>query len=230
MEANRRRFLKQSAMAAATAAVLRPSDANALPLLQENNADGIQWQKAPCRFCGTGCHVQVGVDQGRVVAVAGDQHAEVNKGLLCVKGYHVGSILYGKDRLTQPLLRKGDGYVSISWDEAIDTIAKRIMPSTPRRVCLLRVGTMDDSRRICCTEIHEGRTGQQPHRPQRTALHGIGCDGIYWRRTGSTNRPAATTTWTNATWSSPGGTTQRRCTRCCSHVLSTVARGARRYG
>ena len=55
-----------------------------------------------------------------MVAVAGDKHADVNKGLLCVKGYHVGAILYGKDRLTKPLLRKGDTFVEITWDEAID--------------------------------------------------------------------------------------------------------------
>jgi nitrate reductase NapA len=50
----------------------------------------------------------------------------VNKGLLCVKGYHVGHILYGKDRLTTPLLRRDGRMVPITWDEAIDTIAKRI--------------------------------------------------------------------------------------------------------
>ena len=84
----------------------------------------LQWNKAPCRFCGTGCHVQVGVEDGKVVAIAGDKHADVNKGLLCVKGYHVGAILYGKDRLTKPMLRKGDSYEEISWDEAIDIVAK----------------------------------------------------------------------------------------------------------
>jgi nitrate reductase (cytochrome) len=61
--------------------------------------------------------------------------AEVNKGLLCVKGYHVGKVLYGADRLTQPLLRAGTGYVPISWDEAIDIIAERIM-AAPRTVWL----------------------------------------------------------------------------------------------
>lgn len=64
---------------------------------------------------------------GRVVAIAGDKAADVNKGLLCVKGYHVGGILYGKDRLTQPLLRKDGSLVEISWDEAITMIAERIM-------------------------------------------------------------------------------------------------------
>lgn len=114
-------------MAAATAAVSGRDQAYALPVVDGDEGSEITWNKAPCRFCGTGCHVQVGVENGRVVAVAGDVNAEVNNGLLCVKGYHVGAILYGKDRLTKPLLRKGDSYVPISWDEAIDTVAQRIM-------------------------------------------------------------------------------------------------------
>ncbi|KAB2892588.1 MAG: hypothetical protein F9K40_18150, partial [Kofleriaceae bacterium] len=39
-------------------------------------AAGVTWDKAPCRFCGTGCHVQVGVKDGKVVASAGDQKAD----------------------------------------------------------------------------------------------------------------------------------------------------------
>lgn len=63
---------------------------------------------------------------GKVVAVSGDRQAEVNKGLLCVKGYHVGHILYGPDRLTTPQLRKNGKLEPITWNEAIETIAKRI--------------------------------------------------------------------------------------------------------
>ncbi|MFK7959733.1 MAG: molybdopterin-dependent oxidoreductase [Phycisphaerales bacterium] len=134
--ADRRAFLKMTAMTAATAAVHRDSSALSLPVLQPTTGadadDGLVWDKAPCRFCGTGCHVQVGVTDGKVVAIAGDQHADVNKGLLCVKGYHVGSILYGEDRLTQPLLRRGDQHVPISWEEAIDVIARRVMDAPDR--------------------------------------------------------------------------------------------------
>ena len=133
MNTNRRSFFKSAALAAASTAVARDVYSDTLPILNQPDAAGnISWQKAPCRFCGTGCHVQVGVEQGRVVAVAGDKHADVNKGLLCVKGYHVGSILYGKDRLTQPLLREGDSYKAISWDEAINTIAERIAAAPER--------------------------------------------------------------------------------------------------
>ena len=40
----------------------------------------VQWGKAPCRFCGTGCGVEVGVREGKVVAVRGDEASPVNKG------------------------------------------------------------------------------------------------------------------------------------------------------
>ncbi len=126
----RRNFIKASAMAAAAA--VAGGTSYALPILADDPETGISWDKAPCRFCGTGCHVQVGVKDGNVVAVAGDKNAEVNKGLLCVKGYHVGSALYGKDRLTKPLLRDGDSYREISWDEAIKTIADRVEAAPER--------------------------------------------------------------------------------------------------
>ena len=120
----RRTFLKTSALAAASAAAVARAESPALPAAP---ADGIQWDKAPCRFCGTGCHVKVGVKDGKVVAIAGHPDAAVNKGLLCVKGYHVGGILYGKDRLTDPMLRRNGVIEKISWEEAIDIAARRIM-------------------------------------------------------------------------------------------------------
>ncbi|MDD9968716.1 MAG: molybdopterin-dependent oxidoreductase [Myxococcales bacterium] len=119
---DRREFVKLTAMAAATAAAARLPVADAAPPA----SDGVRWDKAPCRFCGTGCHVQVGVKGGRVVSIAGDRQAPVNNGLLCVKGYHVGLALYGRDRLTRPMRKQGDKHVPISWDSAVDLIAQRI--------------------------------------------------------------------------------------------------------
>jgi len=120
----RRSFLKSTALAAASAAVMRKAggqtSSGAVP-------DGLKWDKAPCRFCGTGCHVNVGVKAGKVVAIAGHPDAGVNKGLLCVKGYHVGGALYGKDRLKYPMIRRNGVMERISWDEAIDVAARKIM-------------------------------------------------------------------------------------------------------
>src|SRR3546814_10083551 len=78
-----------------------------------------------------------GVKEGRVVATHGDMLAEVNRGLNCVKGYFLSKIMYGADRLTEPLLRKKNGayakdgaFTPITWDEAFDVMAaqaKRVL-------------------------------------------------------------------------------------------------------
>lgn len=128
MNVNRRHFLKSSALAAAVAAAHQKAHGTYenTQLAESPEPNGVSWDKAPCRFCGTGCHVRVGVKDNKVVAIQGEQLADVNKGLLCVKGYHVGGILYGKDRLKEPMLRKNGKLETISWDEAIEVIAQRI--------------------------------------------------------------------------------------------------------
>ena len=74
----------------------------------------------------------VATKDDRVVATHGDIKAEVNRGLNCVKGYFLSKIMYGDDRLTQPLLRKTDGkydkngeFTPVSWDEAFDVMAEK---------------------------------------------------------------------------------------------------------
>ncbi|RXK94511.1 twin-arginine translocation signal domain-containing protein, partial [Salmonella enterica] len=63
MKLSRRSFMKANAVAAAAAAagLSVPGVARAVVGQQE----AIKWDKAPCRFCGTGCGVLVGTQQGR---------------------------------------------------------------------------------------------------------------------------------------------------------------------
>ncbi len=74
----------------------------------------------------------VGVKGDRVVATQGDPDAPVNRGLNCIKGYFLSKIMYGKDRIAQPLLRKKNGkfdkegdFEPVSWDEAFDVMAEK---------------------------------------------------------------------------------------------------------
>jgi nitrate reductase NapA len=129
---NRRDFLKLEAAAMAAAAGGMTSTANAANLVTERPNTLLGWDKAPCRFCGTGCSVMVGTRDGRVVATHGDIKSEVNRGLNCVKGYFLSKIMYGNDRLTRPLLRKKNGqfdkngeFTPVSWDEAFDVMAEK---------------------------------------------------------------------------------------------------------
>ena len=130
MIVNRRDFIKANAAAAAmsVAGLAAPTTAVAAPA-----KDGIRWDKAPCRFCGTGCSVLVGTQDGRVVATQGDPEAPVNRGLNCIKGYFLSKIMYGNDRLKTPMLRMKDGkydkngeFAPITWKQAFDIMEEKV--------------------------------------------------------------------------------------------------------
>ncbi|MFA1240137.1 nitrate reductase catalytic subunit NapA [Serratia odorifera] len=130
MKLSRRDFMKANAAAAAAAAagLTIPTVAQAVV----GSTEEIKWDKAPCRFCGTGCGVLVGTQNGRIVASQGDPDAPVNRGLNCIKGYFLPKIMYGKDRLTQPMLRMKNGqyhkegeFTPIGWDRAFDIMAEK---------------------------------------------------------------------------------------------------------
>jgi nitrate reductase NapA len=86
----------------------------------------IQWKKAPCRFCGTGCGLLIGISDDRAVAVKGDPNCRVNKGLCCVKGYHSVQILYANDRVKKALVRKNGKLVEVPMKEALDLVANKM--------------------------------------------------------------------------------------------------------
>lgn len=132
MSLNRRDYIKSNAVAMAAAVAGIKAPAHASNLITSAASTELKWSKAACRFCGTGCSVNVATKDGRVVATHGDIKSEVNKGLNCVKGYFLSKILYGEDRLTAPMLRKTNGqydkngeFEKVSWDEAFDIMADK---------------------------------------------------------------------------------------------------------
>ncbi len=122
MNMNRRDFIKANAVIAAAGAAGLALPAGASNLITSSEQTKLEWNKAPCRFCGTGCSVIVATRDGKVVATHGDANSEVNRGLNCIKGYFLSKIMYGSDRLTTPMLRMTDGkydkhgeFTPISW-------------------------------------------------------------------------------------------------------------------
>jgi nitrate reductase NapA len=94
-------------------------------LLPAGNAD--TWTKAVCRFCGTGCGIQVGMRDGRVTDIRGDELAH-NAGVICVKGSMLRALPYVEGRLTKPMIRRGGKdtpLVEASWEEAMALVASK---------------------------------------------------------------------------------------------------------
>ncbi|OPX36451.1 MAG: hypothetical protein B1H12_07035 [Desulfobacteraceae bacterium 4484_190.2] len=87
--------------------------------------------KSHCRMCHGGCGVLVYVKDGKIAKIAGDPDCPINHGTLCSKGIGASQLVYHPDRLTYPVRRvgsKGSGkWERISWDEALDTIAEKIL-------------------------------------------------------------------------------------------------------
>jgi anaerobic selenocysteine-containing dehydrogenase len=87
--------------------------------------------KSHCRMCHGGCGVLVYTKNGKVEKIAGDPDCPINHGTLCSKGLASAQLAYHPDRLTHPVKRlgpKGSGkWERISWDEALDTIAERLL-------------------------------------------------------------------------------------------------------
>jgi anaerobic selenocysteine-containing dehydrogenase len=87
--------------------------------------------KSHCRMCHGGCGVIVYVKNGKVAKIAGDPDCPINHGTLCSKGLASAQLAYHPERLTYPVKRVGPKasgkWERITWDEALDTIAERIL-------------------------------------------------------------------------------------------------------
>ncbi len=76
-----------------------------------------------CGYCGNGCTVTLGILNKKVETIRFNDKNGVNDGNLCIRGRFGYSYVNSDDRLTKPLVRKGDKLVEAEWDEALQTVA-----------------------------------------------------------------------------------------------------------
>lgn len=94
-----------------------------------------QWRPANCQGCTSWCAKQVYVVDGRAVKVRGNPYSKVNMGASCPRTHLGLQQVYDPDRIKVPMKRtnpkKGRDqdpqFVPITWDEALGTLADRIM-------------------------------------------------------------------------------------------------------
>ncbi|MDH3626931.1 MAG: molybdopterin-dependent oxidoreductase [Acidobacteriota bacterium] len=79
------------------------------------------------RDCPDACGIVATVDDGKIVKLAGDPDHPVTEGFLCYRTNKFLERQYDPDRITSPMLRNGETFVPISWDEALDRIASTML-------------------------------------------------------------------------------------------------------
>lgn len=91
---------------------------------------GDAWYATVCRQCPAGCGTIVRVFEGRAKKVEGNPDYPVNYGKLCARGQSSVQELYHPDRLSRPLLRRGERFTGplepVTWDQALDELVRRL--------------------------------------------------------------------------------------------------------
>ncbi|MEN8140698.1 MAG: molybdopterin oxidoreductase family protein [Thermodesulfobacteriota bacterium] len=125
MALSRRDFLKRTAAATAASYVGMSLPMDKMGLAQAAEVD--KWHRGSCRLCGAGCRVELGVKNGRAVALRGVKDSRTNFGYVCMKGMLFYKCMSHPDRLTKPLYRekKSDKFREISWEKALDIAAEK---------------------------------------------------------------------------------------------------------
>jgi anaerobic selenocysteine-containing dehydrogenase len=219
----RRTFLKWS-----TALAAQATAGGALDLLSgaparadDTMANVARWVYSVCGYCSVGCGLHIGVDsRDKAVFVKGNARHPTNSGHVCVKGlyeYKVlddGQLRVGS-RARYPLLRNASGdYERITWDRAIDLLARRIADavttSGPDSVGIYNTGQWTLEEYYSMGKLGKGAIGTGVMDSNTRLCMAAAVYG-YMSTFGSDGPPAATATSSAPTASSSSAPTRRRC-------------------
>lgn len=79
-----------------------------------------------CNLCEAMCGLEIEHDEKKVLAIRGDKSDPFSQGSICPKGALMGELYEDPDRLRRPLKKTPKGFISISWQEALDIVGERL--------------------------------------------------------------------------------------------------------
>ena len=82
-----------------------------------------KWVFSTCGYCGVGCGLYIGVKDGKAVYTKGNPKHSVNQGTLCPKGLSEHQLINSKERVTAPLIKRGEKLEIASWDETFSKVS-----------------------------------------------------------------------------------------------------------
>jgi len=139
----RREFLKRGAVGAGALYVsslgFDVSVAKATTIKQHLRIEGATMAHSVCPYCAVGCSLLTytrknGNGSVELLQIEGDPDSPINEGTLCPKGATAMELAVSKRRIQSPLYRApgADAFKQVSWDFALDKLARRIKDSRDR--------------------------------------------------------------------------------------------------
>lgn len=90
----------------------------------------VRQTKTVCTFCGVGCSFDVWTKGRKILQIQPRPESPANGMATCIKGKFGWDFVNSPGRLTRPLIRDGDRFRPVSWEEAIRFIAERLRAIT----------------------------------------------------------------------------------------------------
>ena len=78
-----------------------------------------------CRFCLVRCGIECVVEDGRLVKVEGALGSKT-RGFVCEHGFALRELVHSHERVQHPLIRRGDAFHEVSWEEALAHVASKL--------------------------------------------------------------------------------------------------------
>jgi NADH-quinone oxidoreductase subunit G len=86
----------------------------------------MQYVSTICTHCSNGCKTTLSVRNHEILRANNRDLSGINQDFLCIKGRFGFDFTKHPERIKQPLVRKGDKLLPVSWEEAAQTAAARL--------------------------------------------------------------------------------------------------------
>jgi len=80
-----------------------------------------------CHLCEAMCGVAITVEDSKILSIRGDEADRFSRGHLCPKALALKDVHEDPDRLRRPVRRTAGGWEEVSWDEAFESVAQRLV-------------------------------------------------------------------------------------------------------
>lgn len=90
-------------------------------------SEAVQTHYRACHLCEAICGLEIKTQGDQVLSIKGDKNDPVSHGYICPKATAIADIHTDPDRIKKPMKRVGEEWLEISWDEAINLTAEKLV-------------------------------------------------------------------------------------------------------